>query len=55
MTYSARTMVDRFASIILPTSAFVAARFEHSIANLHLIPVGKLPSVFNLRGDLFLR
>ena len=39
MTYSARTTVDRIASIILPISAFVAAGFEHSIANMYFIPV----------------
>ncbi len=42
MTYSARTTIDRIASIILPISAFVAAGFEHSIANMYFIPVALL-------------
>lgn len=40
MCYSARTTVDRVAIIILPISAFVAAGFEHSIANAYFIPMG---------------
>ena len=40
MTYSARTTVDRIAAIILPITAFVAAGFEHSVANMYFIPVG---------------
>jgi formate transporter len=39
MTFSARTTIDRIASIILPITAFVAAGFEHSIANMYFIPV----------------
>jgi formate/nitrite transporter FocA (FNT family) len=37
MCYSASTTVDRVLTIIPPVSAFVAAGFEHSIANAHLI------------------
>jgi formate transporter len=40
MCYSARTTVDRVAIIILPIAAFVAAGFEHSIANAYFIPMG---------------
>lgn len=36
---SARTTVDKIMAIIFPISAFVAAGFEHSIANMYLIPV----------------
>lgn len=38
MTYSARTTLDKIASIIFPITAFVAAGFEHSIANMYFIP-----------------
>jgi len=40
MCYSARTNVDRVAIIVLPIAAFVAAGFEHSIANAYFIPMG---------------
>jgi formate/nitrite transporter len=39
---SARTVVDKVAAIVLPISAFVAAGFEHSVANMYSIPVGLL-------------
>lgn len=39
MTYSARTVVDKVAIIILPITAFVAGGFEHSVANMYFIPV----------------
>ena len=40
MCFSARTTVDRVLSIIPPIAAFVAAGFEHSIANIYFIPMG---------------
>jgi formate transporter len=40
MCYSARTAVDRVVIIIPPIAAFVAAGFEHSIANAYFIPMG---------------
>jgi formate/nitrite transporter len=40
MTFSARTTTDRILAIIPPISAFVAAGFEHSIANMYFIPIG---------------
>jgi formate/nitrite transporter len=40
MCYSARTTVDKIFTIVPPISAFVAAGFEHSIANMYFIPIG---------------
>jgi formate transporter len=40
MCYGARTTIDRVATLLLPIAAFVAAGFEHSIANLYFIPMG---------------
>ena len=40
LTYSARTTTDRILAIVPPIAAFVAAGFEHSIANMFFIPVG---------------
>ena len=35
-----RTVLDKIAAIVFPISAFVAAGFEHSIANMFFIPMG---------------
>lgn len=47
LTYSARTTVDKIAAIIFPISAFVAAGFEHSVANMYFIPMGLLIKDFD--------
>jgi formate transporter len=39
MCYSARSTIDKILAIIPPISAFVAAGFEHSIANMYFIPI----------------
>jgi formate/nitrite transporter len=38
LTYSARSTMDKIAAVIFPITAFVAAGFEHSIANMYFIP-----------------
>jgi len=40
LTQSARTTADRILATIPPISAFVAAGFEHSIANMYFVPLG---------------
>jgi formate transporter len=40
LCYSARTTTDRILAIIPPIAGFVAAGFEHSIANMYFIPIG---------------
>jgi formate/nitrite transporter len=40
MCYSARTNIDRVVTVVPPISIFVAAGFEHSIANVYFIPMG---------------
>ena len=42
LTYSARSTVDKIVAIIFPITAFVAAGFEHSIANMYFIPYALL-------------
>lgn len=39
LCFSARSVVSKIWAIIFPISAFVALGFEHSIANMYLIPV----------------
>ncbi|MGZ9163738.1 MAG: formate/nitrite transporter family protein [Anaerolineales bacterium] len=38
LTYSARSTLDKILAIVFPITAFVAAGFEHSIANMYFIP-----------------
>ena len=42
LCYSARSTIDKILAIIFPISAFVAAGFEHSIANMYFVPMGLL-------------
>jgi formate transporter len=42
LTLSARSTADRILAIVPPISAFVAAGFEHSIANMYFLPFGLL-------------
>ena len=42
MALAGRSVVDKLAAIVLPIAAFVAAGFEHSVANMYLIPLGML-------------
>lgn len=47
MTYSARTTIDKILAIIFPITAFVAAGFEHSVANMYFIPYALLVKGFD--------
>ncbi|HXF87014.1 MAG TPA: formate/nitrite transporter family protein [Xanthobacteraceae bacterium] len=40
MSFGAQSAVDKVVVIVPPIAAFVAAGFEHSIANLYLLPYG---------------
>lgn len=40
LTFAARDVAGKILAILLPISAFVLLGFEHSIANLYLIPAG---------------
>jgi formate transporter len=39
LCFSARTTTDKIMAIVLPVAAFVAAGFEHSIANMYGLPI----------------
>lgn len=41
-----RTVVDKAVAIIPPITAFVAAGFEHSIANMYFFPLAMLIQEF---------
>ncbi len=40
LCFSARSNIDKIFAIIPPIAGFVAAGFEHSIANIYFIPMG---------------
>lgn len=56
LTFSARSTVDKIVAIIFPITAFVAAGFEHSIANMYFIPYALFikyfdPAYISVVGD----
>ena len=42
LAMAGHTVVDKILAIVFPISAFVAAGFEHSVANMYFIPLGLL-------------
>jgi formate transporter len=42
MTLAGRSVTDKVLAVVFPISAFVAAGFEHSIANMYLFPLAML-------------
>jgi len=46
LTYSARTTTDRILAIVPPIAAFVAAGFEHSVANMFFLPMAMAIRLF---------
>ncbi len=47
MTLAGRSVVDKAVAIVFPISAFVAAGFEHSIANMYFFPLAILLQAFD--------
>ena len=50
LSYSARTTTDRILAVAPPVMVFVAAGFEHSIANMFVIPLGLLIKLASPEG-----
>lgn len=40
MSYAGRSLLDKMVIMILPIAMFVASGFEHSIANMFVVPMG---------------
>lgn len=40
LTFAARSVTDKILAVIFPITAFVLLGYEHSIANMYLIPAG---------------
>ncbi len=47
LSYSAKTTTDKILAVVFPISAFIAAGFEHSVANMFLIPAALLIKVID--------
>ena len=50
LSIGARTVTDKILAIIFPITAFVAAGFEHSVANMYFIPIGLLIKTYAPAG-----
>jgi formate/nitrite transporter len=48
MSYFSKDVISKIVCVILPITAFVASGFEHSIANMYLIPVGLFSKGYTL-------
>lgn len=44
MSYAGRSVVDKMAACLFPVGLFIACGFEHSVANMFMIPAGILCS-----------
>ena len=42
LAYAGRTVTDKMVAVILPISAFIAAGFEHCVANMYFLPLAWL-------------
>jgi formate/nitrite transporter len=47
LAFSSRTTDGKILAIVFPISAFIAAGFEHSVANMYIIPVALLIKEFD--------
>jgi formate transporter len=46
LCWGARSTTDKILAIVFPITVFVAAGFEHSVANMYFIPAGILVQTF---------
>lgn len=42
LAYAGRSVTDKLLAVMLPVSAFIAAGFEHSVANMYFLPLAWL-------------
>jgi formate/nitrite transporter FocA (FNT family) len=52
MTLAGRSVTDKVLAIVFPITAFVAAGFEHSIANMYFFPLAMLLGAPLSIGDM---
>ena len=53
LSMAAHTVAGKSIAIIFPISAFVALGFEHSVANMYLIPIGWLAGADSVTASGF--
>ena len=51
MAMGGRSVVDKLVAVVFPITAFVAAGFEHSIANMYLMPLAMLLQASGASAD----
>jgi len=54
LCYAAHSVVDKIIAIMLPISAFVALGFEHSVANMYVIPAAMMSGAIEMQIGAFL-
>lgn len=47
LAYTGQNTSDKILAIVFPITMFIAAGFEHSVANMYLVPAGLLLKVFD--------
>ena len=54
LAYAGRSVTDKLVAVVLPVSAFIAAGFEHCVANMYFLPLawllirtGQVPANFD--------
>ena len=47
MAFGARSVTDKMFAVLLPVAMFVASGFEHSIANMFMVPIGIMIQQFS--------
>ncbi|MBX7213118.1 MAG: formate/nitrite transporter family protein [Thermoflexales bacterium] len=50
MAFAGRSVIDKIAAIVFPITVFVMAGYEHSVANMYVIPLGWLLQTFGGYG-----
>ncbi|WP_419904465.1 formate/nitrite transporter family protein [Kiloniella sp.] len=55
LCFAAHSVASKILAILFPVSAFVALGFEHSVANMYLIPMGYMAGVTSITiGDFLM-
>lgn len=51
MSFSGRSVADKFLACVMPVMGFVASGYEHCVANMFFLPYGLLTQSLGLGGD----
>jgi formate transporter len=53
LAYAGRSVTDKIVALLFPVSAFIAAGFEHCVANMYFLPLAWLQTVISRVPDSF--